>query len=86
MFDCVCVRFFFFCFYLRLYSAPVKTSDSWSLVLCEQGRVRMRTACVAGQQHLGPDVDTSKPSLKPTEIYSKFSVCVCVCAPTFIIF
>lgn len=37
-FGCVC---FPFC----LYSGPADIGDSWSLAVCKQGRVRMRTAC-----------------------------------------
>jgi len=42
VFVCLCECVLYFC----LYSPPAATGDSWSLAVCVQGRVRMRTACV----------------------------------------
>lgn len=51
MYGCVC---FPFC----LFFAPADIDDSWSLLVCEQGRVRMRTVCVSRlREHCFPDVD-----------------------------
>lgn len=52
-FGCVCV------FDLLLFVFRRCIGDSWSLAVCEQSRVRMRTARVSrlGEQCLQPDVD-----------------------------
>lgn len=51
-------RFGCVCFYFCLYPVPADGGDSWSLTVCEQGRVRMRTARVSRlrAQCFQPDV------------------------------
>lgn len=47
------------CFHFCLFFAPADIDDSWSLLVCEQGRVRMRTASVSRlREHCLPDVDS----------------------------